>query len=223
MKAGVDDAGMVVAMRFLIVANGEAPSKALMAELSADADRVIAADGGADVALAAGMLPDAVVGDLDSVSSEARKRIPAERFHLDPDPETTDLQKAIEFAIRAGASAIDVVAAGGGRADHALANLSVLVVYRGRARLRMVDDAFEVSLVDVTTSVSGLPGTVVSLIALGRCRGVTTTGLRWNLEGETLAFSPRGIHNEIASSPATVSVLAGNLLLFRGRWVEKHR
>ena len=210
-------------MRALIIANGEGPSKDLVRALRDAVDTVIAADGGADVALAAGVVPDFVVGDLDSVSEAARLRIPAERFHLDADPEATDLQKTIRFAIEKGASEVDIVAWGGGRADHALANLSVLVMFRGLAKIRLVDDAFEVSLVDGSASVSAAIGTVVSIVAIGPCTGVTTTGLRWNLEDEPLSFSPRGIHNEVASSPATVSVLAGNLLLFRGRWVEKHR
>ena len=128
-------------MRALIIANGEGPSKDLVRALRDAVDTVIAADGGADVALAAGVVPDFVVGDLDSVSEAARLRIAAERFHLDADPEATDLQKTIRFAIEKGASEVDIVAWGGGRADHALANLSVLVMFRGLAKLRLVDDA----------------------------------------------------------------------------------
>jgi thiamine pyrophosphokinase len=66
------------------------------------------------------------------------------------------------------------------------------------------------------------PGTVVSLVAIGPCEGVTTSGMRWDLHDYALGFSPYGIHNEVAISPATVSVRNGDLLLFRGRWVEKH-
>jgi thiamine pyrophosphokinase len=65
-------------------------------------------------------------------------------------------------------------------------------------------------------------GTVVSLVAIGRCTWVTTTGLRWNLARHDLVFSPYGVHNEVAQSPASVSVESGDLLLFRGRWIEKH-
>ena len=210
-------------VRALLFANGESPSAALVRQLMEGADLVVAADGGADKALALGVNLDAVIGDFDSVSAEARASLQSERFHHAPAHDATDLQKAIEFCIESGCDSVDVVAAGGGRADHALANLSVLPLFRGQARVRLHDDLFEVSLVEGTATIDAEPGTVVSLIAIGVCRGVTTTGLRWNLEDYTLPFSPIGIHNEVATSPAAVTVAEGDLLLFRGRWVEKHR
>jgi thiamine pyrophosphokinase len=64
---------------------------------------------------------------------------------------------------------------------------------------------------------------VVSLIAPGGCRGVTTRGLRWELQDADLPFSPRGVHNELVGERAEVEVRDGVLLVFRGRWVERHR
>ena len=209
-------------MRALVVADGELPSAELMRELAGAADLVVAADGGADKALSAGVRVDAVVGDLDSLSMEARAVVALEALHHAPSADETDLQKAIEFALGRGATAIDIVAAGGGRADHALANLSVLTVYRGRAVLRVVDDLFAVELVEGEATIDAPPGTVVSLVAIGEARGVTTRGLRWDLTDFRLTFSPYGVHNEVESPPATVSVESGDLLLFRGRWVERH-
>lgn len=209
-------------MRALIIADGEPPSANLLQTLAGAADLVIAADGGADKALSAGVRPQAVVGDLDSVSVAARSALPPEALHRVPSPDATDLQKAIDFALERGARRIDIAAAGGGRADHALANLSVLPLYRGMATVRVIDDLFEIELVEGEAVIDAAVGTVVSLVAIGECRGITTLGLRWNLVDHTLAFSPHGVHNEVAEPPATVSVRSGDLLLFRGRWVEKH-
>ncbi len=209
-------------VRALIIANGEAPSRGLLKELATQATLLVAADGGASHAMAAGLQLDAVVGDLDSVTPEMRRTLPAELFHRDSNPDTTDLQKAIAYCIAQGADVVDVVAASGGRADHALANLSVLRLFRGQAAVRIIDDYFEVSLIEQQAMVDAPIGTVVSLIAIGQAEGVTTTGLRWNLTAYPLAFSPRGIHNEVAKPPAHISVAKGDVLLFRGRWVEKH-
>lgn len=210
-------------MRALIVANGEPPSALLAGQLAGAADLVVAADGGADRALALGLAVDLVVGDFDSVSPAARAALAADCFRRVSDPSTTDLEKAIAAAFDAGAADVDVIGIGGGRPDHALANLSVLVRFRGRGQLVLHDDYFAISRVESWRSLDAPEGTVVSLIAIGECEGVTTSGLRWDLDQATLAFSPRGVHNEVVTSPATVSVRTGDLLLFVGRWIEKHQ
>ena len=210
-------------MRALVVANGEPPSAELLQALARPGTLVVAADGGVDKALAAGLHVDAVVGDLDSASASAHHLLPKDVFHHAGALDQTDLEKAIAFCIASGCEAIDVTAAGGGRADHALANLSVLRLFRGKAALRIVDDLFDVCLVSGEEQIDSPAGTVVSLVAIGRCTGVSTHGLRWDLSEHTLEFSPLGVHNEVLTPPATVSVRAGDLLLFRGRWVEKHR
>ena len=208
-------------MRALVIANGEPPSAALLAELREGAALFVAADGGARAALALGLMPDIVTGDLDSIG-DARDAIPADRIRPNPDPNATDLEKAVALCLDEGCDAVDVIGAGGGRADHALANLSVLARFGRRARVRMVDERFAIELVDGEAEVAGPEGTVVSLVALGRCDGVATSGLRWELDDYTLDFSAYGVHNEIATSPARVSVRSGDLLLFLGRWVEHH-
>ena len=113
-------------MRALVIANGDSPSPGLLEELAATADLVVAADGGADLALARGIQPALVVGDFDSITAEARAAVGEERLIEDADPDHTDLEKAVRVCIERGATRVDIVAATGGRADHALANLSLL-------------------------------------------------------------------------------------------------
>jgi thiamine pyrophosphokinase len=209
-------------MRALVFANGEPPSAALAAQFAAGAGLVVAADGGAQAALALRIRPTAVVGDFDSMTDAIRAELPNAAFVRNHDPDFTDLQKAIEHCIAAGATEIDILGAAGGRSDHALANLSVLLLYRDRAKVRIVDELFAIEAVARSATIDEPPGTIVSLVAVGVCEGVTTTGMRWNLTDHRLAFAPRGVHNEVAVPPATVSVRTGDLLLFRGRRIEKH-
>tara|TARA_Y100000588_G_C14225906_1_gene913127 strand:- start:1418 stop:2047 length:630 start_codon:yes stop_codon:yes gene_type:complete len=208
-------------MRALIIANGDPPSAALFEEIRGDADLVVAADGGARSALALGFIPDIVTGDLDSLGT-ARNAMPPDSIHLNSDPNSTDLEKAVALCLDEGFDAIDIVGAGGGRADHALANLSVLVRFGQRAHLRVIDERFAIELVNGESKIDGPIGTVVSLISMGHCEGINSSGLRWELQDHSLDFSAYGIHNEIAAPPARISVRSGNLLLFQGRWVERH-
>lgn len=208
-------------MKALIVANGDAPQASLVRDLAAEADIVVAANGGAATAFASGVAPDFIVGDLDSVH-DLPSGFSQDRVIRLSDQSATDLVKAVGFCIERGSDEIATVGTGGGRADHALANLSALVMFRDRVKMKMVDDQFETSLVSETTEIAGEPGTVISLVALGVCTGVTTEGLRWKLQNDTLDFSPHGIHNELIGTSGSVTVREGNLLLFKGSWVEPH-
>ena len=59
------------------------------------------------------------------------------------------------------------------------------------------------------------PGQTVSLIPLGRCARVWTSGLRWRLDGEPLDLVGRtGVSNVAAGSRIEVRVEGGRLLVF---------
>jgi thiamine pyrophosphokinase len=90
---------------------------------------LVAADGGADRALAAGHVPVAVIGDFDSLSAEARRRIPPDRQHRIAEQETTDFDKALRSI-----AAPFVLALGfaGARIDHSLAVFNTLLRHPGR-------------------------------------------------------------------------------------------
>jgi thiamine pyrophosphokinase len=149
------------------------------------APRLVAADGGADVALAAGHVPEAVYGDMDSLSDAARARIPAARVHAIPEQESTDFDKALRH-IRAPV----ILAAGftGARVDHELA------VYHGlaaRAEVRcVVMGAHDVILHAPPRLLLDLPrATRVSLFPLAPVTG-RSLGLEWPIDA--LKLDPMG-------------------------------
>jgi|TARA_B110000263_G_scaffold158902_1_gene138069 thiamine pyrophosphokinase len=209
-------------MHIVVFANGEPPTKSTIEEFSQGADLIIAADGGANNALSVDLIPNFIIGDMDSITDSTRSSIEKTRILIDKNPEKTDLEKTIEACLSKGATLIDVLCAGGGRADHALANLSILTRFGREARIRIIDDFFEIELVNYKLHLKEPLGTVISLVALGRCLGITTSGLRWNLNEATFEFSTQGIHNEIVDNLAKIQVETGDLLLFKGRWIEKH-
>lgn len=208
-------------MRALVILDGDPVSKRRLKELAVPAELIVCADGGYRHARAADLHVDLVVGDMDTLPASEQANLPPGSLLRDRDPNRTDMQKAVDAAIERGATSLVVTCTLGGRADHALANLSILVRER-RVPVTIADDRFDIRRVEGRAVIEAEPGTVVSLIAIGSCLGVTTTGLRWDLQDATLDFSPRGIHNEMRESPASVSVASGDLLLFQGRWVEVH-
>ncbi|WP_342071559.1 thiamine diphosphokinase [Yoonia algicola] len=134
----------------------------------------VGVDGGADHLLAAGVTPAAVIGDLDSLSDEARATF-AERLRLVAEQSTTDFEKALT---RIASPMVLCLGFTGGRLDHALAVLNVLARYSDRAVLLL--DAHDVSFLAPLgrAAFAVAPDTRVSITPLGEAT-VTVSGLRW--------------------------------------------
>jgi thiamine pyrophosphokinase len=145
----------------------------------------VAADGGADGLLQRGIVPQAVIGDFDSVTDAARLQIPQARQHRIAEQETTDFDKALR-----GIDAPFVLALGfaGARLDHGLAAFNTLVARADRRCILIgpKDVAFAAS---PRLALDLVPGEVLSLFPMARVTG-TSTGLEWPIAG--LEFAPDG-------------------------------
>ncbi len=207
----------------VVVAGGPTPPVP-----AADVDGwvVVAADSGLRAVLAAGLVPDVVVGDLDSVDPVDLASARAAGARIDRHPvekDATDLELALDVAAALDPRHVLVIAGLGGRADHALAGALLLAAPRYAAIPRL-DARLDGALVQVVRSggraeVHGAAGAIVSILAVGGpATGVTTTGLRYALHGEVLhPGSTRGVSNEIAGGDgvAEVAIGEGTVLVIR--------
>ncbi len=201
----------------VIIANGELPDPERWSDLLRQDPLLIAADGGAERLTAHGLTPHVVIGDLDSLSNADALHLSGARIIRVTDQETTDLEKALDFLLQSGAERVTVLAATGLRSDHTLANFSILLKYHRRMDIRFRDAFSEISVVEGECTLAIAPGTLVSLIPMEPCIGVTTAGLQWNLRQATLAPGVReSISNRVISSPAVVRIDRGRSLLFVG-------
>ncbi len=207
-------------MRAVVVADGDpAPSDA---SVLADADLLIAADGGAGWLERIGRRPDLLVGDLDSVDPETAERLAGSGTEVIRHPvekDASDTELALEVAFERGADEVLLLGVlGGRRIDHELANLLLLAdadlaskdvrIVRGGTTVRVLAGPGALPLV------AG-PGAAVTLLPLaGDAHGVTTRGLRYPLRAETLRVGrSRGLSNEVVEAPASVRLEAGSLLV----------
>ena len=198
----------------LVVGNRPLCSKVI--ELSKNA-LVVAADAGADRLLKYNIVPDWIVGDLDSVSEKTITKL-EDWTITNKDIQKTDLEKAVEYAFEKGVDEIAIMGGDGGRIDHTLAALGMAF----NPRIKLIDDRFTVHCVDGEKKIKGKEKTLFSLIAMPEAR-VSVNGARWNLQHEKLRLGGRGIHNEIGSSgEVTIECHSGNLLLIEGDFVLPH-
>ena len=146
---------------------------------------LVAADGGADGALAAGRMPGAVIGDFDSISPAARAAIPEDRQHRVPEQDSTDFGKCLRLV-----SAPFLIGLGfaGLRLDHTLSVMTALAAHPHQ-RCVILGPEDVVFLCPPRLSLPLEPGLRLSLFPMGPARG-RSTGLRWPIEG--LDFAPAG-------------------------------
>jgi len=182
---------------------------------------VVAADVGVAEALRHGLRVDLLVGDLDSATPDDVQRVSRDGGTIVRHPEdkdATDLQLAVEAAAGAGVSRVVVVGGRLGRLDHLLGNALLLAAPRfAGLEMDAVFGAARLHVVRGRRELGGDPDELVSLFALqGVARGVTTTGLRWKLDGDDLApGSSLGISNRFVEHAAMVTVDDGVVLVVR--------
>ena len=199
----------------IVVGNGDRPSAALFSSVNHADAIVIGADGGANALVDLDITPDYIVGDLDSVAPVALQAVAANRhIRVDAANTSTDLVKALDFALTLNARSGAVLGATGGRVDHTLWNLSLLKRYCARLQLTILDEWCETSLIDGEIEFTAPVGQKLSLCPLTAASGITTSGLKFPLEVESLAAGERdGISNEVTESPVKITVAEGDLLL----------
>ena len=112
----------------VIVAGGEFPTAPQPLEILQSAPYVVCCDGAADRYIATGRVPDAIVGDGDSISAENREKF-AHLLHIISEQESNDQTKAVRYLLEHGMRRIAVVGATGRREDHTIGNISLLIEY----------------------------------------------------------------------------------------------
>lgn len=209
-------------MQAVIFVNGLVQNYAPLAGWLDRADLLIAADGGLRHFQELARQPHAIVGDLDSVEPDQLADLEAAGVTVQrhrPEKNETDLELAIDYAIRAGASDIVLLGALGGRLDQTLANLLILAQRDWPAAIAVVEENQIATVIrpGATLAIRGTPGSVVSLVPLTQqVTGITYTGLRYPLTAATLGFgSTRGISNELAQAEATIRIESGLALVVR--------
>lgn len=204
-------------MRIIIFANGELPNVEKASALIKQDDFIICADGGTHHALTLGLIPNLIIGDMDSLPPSFQiSTFNGEVLQFPRDKNETDLELAISHAITLNPSEILIIAALGGRIDQTLANIALLAHFQlATFNLKLTDGLEEILLCKDQVEINGRSGDIISLIPWqGNVEGVTTQNLKWKLNNEILFFDKtRGISNEMISDTAIISIKKGLLLI----------
>jgi thiamine pyrophosphokinase len=207
-------------VRAAIFLNGAPDSERLIRAVADRADFVVAADGGARYALAAGIVPDLIVGDMDSLGEDLAQEIEGRGAELERHPVRKDKRDghlAVLAARERGATAADFACAAGGKFGALFAVPHILLAAeRLGLRSYVVADRGRMFVVEAgSRAVKGAVGDSVSVFPLaGPATGVTLEGMGYPLTNATLdPGDTLGFHNELVGGKAKVSVKGGTLLV----------
>lgn len=159
----------------------------------------VAADGGADGLLRHGVMPEAVIGDFDSISAGARAAIPVDRQHVVAEQATTDFDKALRSV---KAPLVLALGFAGARLDHGLAAFSTLVT-RADRRCILIGPKDLAFAAPPRLELALQPGDALSLFPFAPVTG-RSTGLEWPIAG--IGFAPDGL---IGTSNRVVAARVG--------------
>jgi len=179
-------------VRAVLWCNGSPPHPSAIETVISDDVVVFGVDAGANRAAESGIEIVEVLGDLDSVEAGVWRSVEL------LDQGASDLAKSLALLIERGFAEIDVLGVDGGEPDHVLGNWAALLDAPAGAIIRMHHENRVTTRVhpeeDEFSLEIGL-GEAFSVFALEPGK-VWISGSKWEMEGEFLALSSRGLHNE---------------------------
>jgi thiamine pyrophosphokinase len=202
----------------LIVGGGGRIACDRLRRLASNADVIVGADAGivhlADCQLRA----DAIIGDLDSATPAQIRHRPPQRIIHDPGQDDTDLEKAIRWCIeRENCRAADIVGVTGGRLDHTLNAVSLILRYRDRLRITLHDrDGYAILAAQSPLTLNCSIGDKLSMIPAPAAHGLRSIGLRYPLSSLDLMVGGRdAISNEATAEIVELTWTEGSFLVYR--------
>lgn len=188
-------------------------SRAVLETVHIEGRTLVAADGGARHALAAGITPDAVIGDFDSLDAQVRAILPADRLFQFPEQDSTDFEKCLS---RITAPLVLALGFMGPRTDHQLATFHGLLRSAHQPCI-LIGEHQIVCLCPPVIRFPANKGDLVSIFPLGAAQA-ESDGLEWPLKDVPLAPGRMvGTSNRATGGGVTIESVTANLLLILPR------
>ena len=200
--------------RTVILANGDFPVHAIPLEFLNNSERIICCDGAANNLIKNNILPNFIIGDLDSINEKYKNDF-SNILVLSEDQETNDLTKAVKFCLDNNWKKITILGATGKREDHTLGNLSLLSDYSETADVQLLTDYGVFNCIFNTNTFESFRGEQISIFSLEQNSILSSENLRFPIKDRKFSSLWEGTLNESESDNFTISFEKGKVLVFR--------
>lgn len=198
----------------IILADGRFPSSQETITMLKNAKQIICCDGAADKLLAFGIMPNIVIGDLDSISPDTREQL-KERLIKVEEQESNDLAKAFSYCMSQGLQDVCILGATGGREDHTLGNISLLADFaKLMPNIKMFTDHGIFFVAQESGAFSSFAGQQISIFSFDPEIKISSAGLKYPLNSLQLRRWWQASLNEASGDSFSLDFSGGTLIIF---------
>jgi len=210
----------------LIIANGKSPTKKVV-EYFYDKgfNTIICADGGANSARKLGIIPDFIIGDLDSISLSTLKYFKNKSTIIQIKRQNdTDVEKCLKFAIKKGFKEAILLGVTGDRLDHTICNLGIVIKFFSKIKIYLTAESSFLTPINSDTIIKSKIGETISIYAFDHKTRITSVGLKYKLQKSSLPFGVRESTSNVSiSNEVKLKVSGGIVFVIRDfNFMKKH-
>lgn len=198
----------------IILANGKAPGKIIINYLKKIGySYLICADGGADTAKKLGIVPDFIIGDLDSIEANTLKFLEDKTEVIQIKRQNdTDVEKCLKFAIKKKFSEAVLLGAIGDRLDHSFCNLGIVIKFFDRIKVKIISDKSLLVPYSGNVQLATVKGETISLYGFNDDTKITSMGLKYPLKQTALPFGKRESTSNAANKESIQLKIDGGII-----------
>jgi thiamine pyrophosphokinase len=202
----------------IILANGKPPRGSVIKYLANnDYNVLICADGGANSARKMNMIPDYIIGDLDSITGSTLNYFSGKSIIRKINRQNdTDLEKCLKFAISKKISQAILAGATGDRLDHTFCNLGIMLKFFDKIKLSLIAEDSYLKVYSGNVELKSFPGETISLYGFDSKTKIKSEGLKYPLKNFPLPFGVRESTSNLAvSNKVKIKITSGKIFIIR--------
>lgn len=210
----------------IIIANGKPPTKKVVEYfVNKGFSRIICADGGANSAKKIKIIPDYIIGDLDSIEQSTINHFKNKSVILQYKRQNdTDVEKCLKFAISKKYEETVLLGVTGDRLDHTICNLGIVIKFFDKIKIYISAENSFLSAYNKSIVIKSKINETISLYAFDKKTFVTSKGLKYSLTKTNLAFGIKeSTSNVSVSEKVELKISSGIIFVIRDfNFMKKH-
>jgi thiamine pyrophosphokinase len=198
----------------LLLANGDAPSKSSIKYLQKRGfNFLICADGGANSAKKLNIIPNLIIGDLDSISENNEKYFSDKsEIIIISRQNDTDVEKALKYLIRKKFDEVILLGATGDRLDHSICNLGIVIKFFNKIKISILHEQSFLKAYVNDVELKTERNEIISLYGFDTSTKITSKGLKYPLKNISLPFGERESTSNVAISEVVYLKITGGII-----------